>query len=118
MNNQKPCNLYLFLRAVNGNWRNALFIQCNCVICPRAVSQTCRGYLLTADAEGKPLLISREKMCRLTGENMEAVECRGILDRQAFEAAYGQYIEWHTDSAEDCPLLQLELAPDCQQHSF
>lgn len=115
--NQKPCNLYVFLRAVNGNWRNALFIQCNCAICPRAVSQFCQGYLLAADAEGKPLLVSVDAMRRLTGENLESVECREILDKQAFESAYGQYIEWHTDSAEECPLLQLGLIPDCQsQH--
>ena len=50
--NQQPCSFYSFLRAVQGNWRNALFIQCSQAACPCEVSQSCQGFLLSADAEG------------------------------------------------------------------
>lgn len=105
--NQQPCSFYSFLRAVQGNWRNALFIQCSQAACPCEVSQSCQGFLLTADAEGIPLLMPVSEICRLTGESVEATECRGLLDRKAFEAAYYQYIEWHTESGRECALLQL-----------
>lgn len=113
--NQHPCSFYPFLRAVQGNWRNALFIQCGCAACPREVSQSCQGYLLAADAEGKPLLASVSEIGRLTGESVEAAECCGVLERQAFEAAYCQYIEWHTESSRECALMQLYSASRCRK---
>ncbi|RFZ77617.1 hypothetical protein DS742_17535 [Lacrimispora amygdalina] len=112
--NQHPCSFYPFLRAVQGNWRNALFIQCRCATCPCEVSQSCQGYLLAADAEGKPLLASVSEISRLTGETVDATECRGILERQAFEAAYCQYVEWHTESSRECALMQLCNVFCCQ----
>lgn len=108
------CNFYPFLQAVQGNWRNALFIQCNCAACPCAVSQSCQGFFLAADTEGKPILVSVLEISKLTGESIEPTECRGLLERQAFEAVYHQYIEWHTDSDQECALLQL-LPPMCCQ---
>lgn len=105
--NQHLCSFYPFLRALEGNWRNALFIQCSSSACPCEVSQSCQGFLLAADAEGRPLLMPASELCRLTGESVESAECRGILERQAFESAYRQYIEWHTESARECALLQL-----------
>ena len=102
--NQTNYTLYSFMRAVRGNWHNALFIRCSCHSCPH----TCKGFLMAADADGRPLLIPVETLRRLTGESVEASECRGCLDRQAFEAAFSQYIEWHTVSDEDCPLWQLD----------
>lgn len=77
--NQQPCSFYSFLRAVQGNWRNALFIQCSQAACPCEVSQSCQGFLLTADAEGIPLLMPVSEICRLTGESVEATDCRGLL---------------------------------------
>ena len=29
-----PCKFYSFLRATGGNWRNAIFISCDCEVCP------------------------------------------------------------------------------------
>ena len=82
--NQQPCIFYSFLRAVQGNWRNALFIQCSQAACPCEVSQSCQGFLLTADAEGLPLLMPVSEICQLTGESVITAECRGLLERQAF----------------------------------
>ena len=43
-----------FLTACRGNWRNACFISCNECKC----HSPCSGYLMSADAGGKPVLMS------------------------------------------------------------
>ena len=105
--NQTKYILYPFLQAVRGNWRNALFLKCCTDICPYGQDSPCEGYLLTANADGTPLLMPVRYFRLLTGESVAEEECRGILTRQAFEAAYTLYIEWHTLSSRCCPLKQL-----------
>lgn len=105
--NQTKYILYPFLQAVRGNWRNALFLKCSADLCPYGQTPPCEGYLFTANADGTPLLMPVRYFRLLTGESVAEDECRGILSRQAFEAAYALYIEWHTLSSRDCPLKQL-----------
>ncbi len=106
--NQAPCNckLYAFLKAARGNWHNALYISCSAP-CQYGPIGPCEGYLLTADAEGLPLIIPAKTFRTLTGESIEPPDCRGHLTLQAFRSAYAAYIEWHTESLSDCPLMQL-----------
>lgn len=99
---QKHCKWYPFLQSVRGNWRNAIFIDC--AGCPR---HSCPGFLLTADAEGKLLLLPVDEFQQFSGQQVEKEECRGILSRQAFEAVFSLYLEWLTPSAQDCGLHQL-----------
>lgn len=113
--NQNHCKFYSFLKAVRGNWHNALFIECRCNSCPHKKTKVCEGYLLTADAGGELLLIPVERLSQLTGESIEPTECRGNLSKQAFESLYSQYIEWHTVTDTDCPLRQLCLDIKCLQ---
>lgn len=112
--NQNCCTFYPFMRAVRGNWRNALFISCGCQTC----RPLCKGFLMAVDADGRPLLMPVETLRQLTGESIDFTDCQGVLEKQAFEAAYSQYIEWHTVSENDCSLLQLyqDGGPlDCRQ---
>lgn len=107
--------LYPFLQAVHGNWRNALFLKCDSERCPyRKVS--CEGYLLTANADGTPLLMPVRYFRLMAGETVSADECRGIVTRQAFEAAFALYIEWHTLSSTDCALNQLCPVQTIKEH--
>ena len=40
----------------------------------------------------------------------------GMMEKQVFETLYSLYIEWHTVSQNECPLLQLsQTAPDIQK---
>ena len=94
---------YVFLRAVYGNWRNAIFIRCQS--CPQNLM--CSGYLLAADAAGKPLLFSADTFYELTGERVDPSECSAILDRGAFKSAYAQFLEWYTTDNIVCPFSQL-----------
>lgn len=102
--NQNRYKWYPFLQAVRGNWRNALFISCS--NCPYR-QQSCPGFLLAADADGKPLVMPVDAFRKMSGQQFDKDECCGSLSRQAFEAAFSLYLEWHTATAENCSLCQL-----------
>jgi len=102
--NQNKCKWYPFLQAVRGNWRNALFISCP--DCPYR-QQSCPGFLMAADANGRPLVMPVDVFRKISGQQPDKDECRGSLSRQAFEAAFSLYLEWHTATSQDCPLWQL-----------
>lgn len=105
--------LYPFLQAVRGNWRNALFLKCGRDGCPYGRVTLCEGFLMTATADGTPLLMPVRYFRMLTGESVEPEECQGILKCQAFEAVYSLYIEWHNTSSRECQLRQLCQPPGC-----
>ena len=105
--NHTRYKFYLFLRAVQGNWRNAFFLKCDSQICPYGQTPACAGYLLTADDNGTLLLMPVSYFQHMTGETVEANECIGILTRSTFEKVYHLYIEWNTISDKECSLKQL-----------
>lgn len=78
-----------FLTACRGNWRNACFISCTVCKC----HSPCSGYLMSADAGGKPVLISAAEYERLTAQRIAPSECRGNLSRSAFEDIYALYLK-------------------------
>lgn len=96
--------LYSFLHAVQGNWRNAIYIECS--YC-RYISGICSGYLLSADKDGAPILISISLFERLTGEIIDKTECIGKLRYEAFENLYHTWLVWHTDTEQPCSILRL-----------
>lgn len=102
---QGNCLIYPFLKATKGNWRNAIFISCDCEICPYGHKTVCEGFLMTANPDGAPYILSVEKYRALTKEPFDATECVGFLSRQAFESAYGLYLQWNLPSMQNCPLL-------------
>ena len=107
------CNFYSFLRAVRGNWRNAIFINCGCEICAYGKKPICTGFLMTVDEQGQLLLLLAETVQQLTGENVEPTECCSVLSRRAFDAAFSKYIEWHAADPTSCTLRQLCLNAGC-----
>ena len=78
-----------FLTACRGNWRSACFVSCGVCKC----HSPCSGYLMSADASGKPVLISAAEYERLTGQRIDPSECRGNLFRSAFEDIYALYLK-------------------------
>ena len=84
-----------FLTACRGNWRNACFISCNECKC----HSPCSGYLMSADADGKPVLIPAAEYERLTAQ------------RSAFEDIYALYLNWCLSDDESCCLQILSLLP-------
>ena len=102
---QVPCRVFAFLSAVEGNWRNAIYVECGEQNCPH-VNQ-CGGVLFAADADGAPILLPAAVIRSCGGQEVDKLECMACLERPAFVAAYRQFIDWHTDSDGDCTLRQL-----------
>lgn len=84
--------LYQFLSACGGNWRNCI-----------TISAGGHSYLLTADRDAKPIVMPVERFQQLTGEQIDLTECFGQLSETAFRALYSQYFLWRMPSAEDSP---------------
>ena len=78
--------LYLFLSACRGNWRSSIYITCQEPDNP--------GYLLSADRDGKPMLMPIAQFQQLTGEQIDSTECCGQLSEEAFRSLYAQYLLW------------------------
>ena len=75
--------IYSFLRAVRGNWRNAIFVSCDCGNCMCGRATPCSGFLLAVDECGQVMLLSAEDIQRLSGETVDSSECIAILSRRA-----------------------------------
>lgn len=50
---KSSCKIYSFLRAVRGNWRNAIFVSCDCGNCMCGRTTPCSGFLLAVDECGQ-----------------------------------------------------------------
>lgn len=105
--NQNHNKLYPFMKAVRGNWHNALYLSCRQSTCTQ--HENCQDFLMSADADGHPILIPVDEMRSLSGEDIEPGECLDTMEKQKFETLYSLYIEWHTVSQTGCPLLQLSV---------
>ena len=84
--NPSTKQLYLFLSACRGNWRSSVYIICQEPDNP--------GYLLSADRDGKPMLMPITQFQQLTGEQIDSTECCGQLTEEAFRSLYAQYLLW------------------------
>ena len=102
---QVPCRVFAFLSAVEGNWRNAIYVECGEQNCPHA--NQCGAVLFTADADGAPILLPAAVIRSCGGQEVDKLECMACLEKAAFVAAYRQFIDWHTDSDGGCTLRQL-----------
>ena len=78
------------MRPRSSTMARACFISCGVCKC----HSPCSGYLMSADAGGKPVLISAAEYERLTGQRIDPSECRGNLSRSAFEDIYALYLNW------------------------
>ena len=68
--------LYLFLVACSGNWRNSIYIKCQ-------GEKDAPGYLLAADRDGQPVILPVQRFYELTGEQIDPAECCGQLTERA-----------------------------------
>lgn len=88
--------LYKFLSACTGNWRNCVYISDNGA-----------GYLLSTDRDGHPIVMAAEQFQQLTGELLDPAECCGQLSAEGFKMLYAQYLLWRLPSNSGNPLAQL-----------
>ena len=98
--NSSTKQLYLFLAACSGSWRNSVHVSCQ-------GDMDSSGYLLAADRDGQPVILPVHRFCELTGERIDPTECCGQLTEAGFEALYAQYLLWRLPAAEEHPLRKL-----------
>ena len=89
--------LYLFLIACSGNWRNTIHISCQ-------EETDSSGYLLAADRDCQPVILPVQRFCELTGEQIDPAECCGQLTEAGVESLYIQYLLWRLPETEEYPL--------------
>lgn len=90
--------LYLFLTACGGNWRNTIYIP---------GEKDGPGYLMAADRDGRPVIMAAEQFQQLSDEQIAPAECHGQLAQSAFQDIYAQYLLWQLPSAAQDPLRYL-----------
>lgn len=108
----KVRGFYSFLKAVRGDWRSAIFLNCSRTACPHGQKETCGGFLMAADADGAPILMPVVLFCRLTGEEILPDECLCVLELEDFETVYSLYLKWNINSGSGCAARQLSEHTD------
>ena len=98
--NSSAKQLYLFLSACSGNWRNSIYIRCQ-------EEEDTPGYLLAAGRDGQPIILGVQQFYQLTGVWIDPAECCGQLAEAGFESLYAQYLLWRCVSTEEHPLRWL-----------
>lgn len=110
------CSILYFLSLVEGNWRNAVFIDpCGPSACKEG--RPCGGHLFTADADGAPILIPAALFRRLTEGPVDPSECSEHLSCLAFMRLYRRRLLWLTPSDQHCGVRALAAAqplPHCE----
>ena len=91
--------LYTFLSACSGNWRNTIHIT--------SQQQDCLGHLLAFDRDGLPVLMSVTQLQQLSGEQLDPAECCGQLTEASFKNLFAQYLLWQASSQQEESLEDL-----------
>ena len=94
--NSSTKQLYLFLVACSGNWRNSIYIKCQ-------EEKDAPGYLLAADRDGQPVILAVQQFYRLTGTWIDLAEFCGKLTEAGFVSLCAPYLLWRWSSAEERP---------------
>lgn len=98
--------LFAFLTACGGNWRNTIYI---------AAQAGGPGWLVAADFQGCPVIMSEAAVCCAAGRPIDPAECRGQMGESAFRDIFAGYLFWQLPSS-DAPLSRLEQHPAQTDH--
>ena len=108
---KKPCSLYAFMESVNGNWRNAIYVECNNNSCNR--DKACTGFVLAFNSDGHPMIMPVKALAKLSGTVIDATECLARIDRSVFETIFSRWLAWELSQSGDCILNKPDCFPKC-----
>lgn len=101
--NRPERDLYNFMAACGGNWRQAAAIPCGgCLENPE-----CEGCLLAFDRDGKPLLVGLRWLREVSGEAIDPTDCLIHIRKESLEQLLSAYINWQVSNPGSCSLRQL-----------
>lgn len=78
--------LYRFLTACGGNWRNSFTIS--------PVREDSPGCLMAMDRDGRPVFLAPGTLRQAAGEPIDLTECLGQLTEPAFRDLFARYLLW------------------------
>ena len=105
--------LYEFMHAAGGNWRNSLFIECRA--CPYGKPEPCPGFLLAADSGGRPVIITADAIRQASGTPADKAECIAVIGKDGFESLYALWLTWEMGSAKECALQSIAGHMPCRK---
>lgn len=97
--------LVRFFEAVEGNYRNALYIRCS--TCKHRRENSCGDFLFVPGHDCQPILLPLADANLFMGRTVDSSDCVGILTSHAFLQLYHQWLMLYTDSDETCPFHQM-----------
>ena len=89
--------LYSFMTLVQGNHRNCIYIKCQHGI----------EYMMVADRDARPILFPIQKFYEMTDVLPQTDESIGSMSYHAFEAMYARWLDWNTESKDECGVCSM-----------
>lgn len=91
--------LYKFLTAASGSWRNTIYIHNQ--------QENRPDYLLAFDRDGFPVIMAEDKLREAFGGQIDPAECVGQITENSFRCLFAQYLLWRASSPQEQPLDHL-----------
>lgn len=88
--------LYTFLTACSGNWRNTIYIHNQ--------ERNHADRLLAFDRDGAPVFMNADELQQVSGGQIDPSECCGQLTETGFKDLFAQHLLWQTSSPQDQPI--------------
>lgn len=85
--------LYRFLTAASGSWRNTIYIH--------SQQENYPEQLLAFNRDGTPIIMAADKLQQISGDEIDPSECCGQLTEASFKNLFAQYLLWQTSSPLD-----------------
>lgn len=100
--------IHSFLNATEGNWRNAVYIECR--YCKYERTSLCTkqpDMLCVAAADGSPLLLPVSDAEILFARCLDKSECLVEISNLRFQDLFRLYISQYCEDKTSCPLLRI-----------
>lgn len=98
-------NIGAFLRNINGNWRNSMYVTCT--VCKFQKADCCGDMLVSFGADGAPAMIMAADANFIFGTIIDKTECLCEISNAKFQWLFENYLHQHTKAkASLCALLQ------------
>lgn len=104
--NTNYTNITNFIRNVDGNWRNSIYITCS--VCKYEKQTCCDDLLVSFDSWGVPTFISVADANNIFKTIIDKSECILEMSNGRFVCLFEKLIKRYTTAKKGCPLLQMK----------
>lgn len=97
--------LYTFMEAAEGNYRNAIYVECTGCSCGQQAN--CRDFLFIPGYDCRPILLPVFDAEQFFGFRVDRTDCACNLSYHSFLRLYRKWLELVIPSSDPCPIQQL-----------